>query len=67
MPTKAELRQKWDGVAENTVVLHMFKRSKIKPNGSPFVMKLETFLKMAGIDYEVDFEQPLGGKGKTPW
>ncbi len=67
MPSKAELRAKWDGMEENKVVLHMFKRSKIKPNGSPFVMKLETYLRMAGIDYETDFEVPMSTKGKTPW
>ncbi|XP_037799430.1 failed axon connections homolog [Penaeus monodon] len=30
-------------------------------------MKLETYLRMAEIPYQVDFEEPLGPKGKSPW
>ncbi len=68
MPSKSELRAKWDGVPDTTVVLHMFRRSKIKPNGSPFCLKLETYLRAAGIDYEEDFEMPLSAdKAKSPW
>ena len=67
MPSKAELRAKWNSVPENSVVLHMFQRSKTRPNGSPFVMKLETYLRVAGIEYTEDFDQPMSTKGKSPW
>ncbi len=68
MPSKAELRQKWNSVEKDTVVLHMLPRAKTRPNGSPFVLKLETFLRVAGINYVEDNEQPLSAdKGKTPW
>ncbi len=67
MPSKAELKQKWNNAGKDKVVLHMFPRSKYRPNPSPFPMKFETYLRMAGIEYEVDFTQPMGSKGKTPW
>ncbi|XP_064105093.1 failed axon connections homolog [Macrobrachium nipponense] len=34
---------------------------------SPFVIKLESYLRLADIPYKVDFDEPLGPKGKTPW
>ncbi len=36
------------------LVLHSFERGKTCPNISPFVLKLETYLRMAGIPYEVN-------------
>lgn len=41
--------------AENkpTVVLHQLKRGKFTPCVSPFALKLETYLRMAGISYRV--------------
>lgn len=67
MPSKAELRQKWDSAGENVVVLHQFYRAKTHPNASPFPMKLETYYRIAGIEYIVDFHQPMSDKGKSPW
>jgi len=67
MPSKAELRQKWNNVEKDTVVLHMYSRSKTKPSNSPFILKLETYLRAAGITYVEDFEQPFSAKGKAPW
>lgn len=64
---EAKLREKWNSVPQNTVVLHQFHRCYTCPNPSPFVLKLETYLRMAKIPYEVDFEQPLGPLGKSPW
>ncbi|XP_068223453.1 failed axon connections homolog [Palaemon carinicauda] len=60
-------RNKWRSVGKDVVVLHLFPRGRYCPNVSPFVVKLETYLRMAGISYELDFEEPLGPKGKCPW
>lgn len=60
-------RKKWNGVSKNVVVLHMFPRGRLSPNLSPFVLKLETYLRMALIPYEIDFDEPIGPKGKCPW
>ena len=37
------------------------------PSISPYVLKLETFLRIHRIKYVNDFEQPLSEKGKCPW
>lgn len=60
-------RKKWNDVGQDIVVLHMFPRGRFCPNLSPFVLKLETYLRMAEVPYQVDFEEPLGPKGKSPW
>ncbi|XP_064105417.1 failed axon connections homolog isoform X1 [Macrobrachium nipponense] len=60
-------RKKWNSVGKDVVVLHLFPRGRFCPNVSPFVVKLETYLRMAEIPYELDFEEPLGPKGKCPW
>ena len=49
------------------IVVHMFPRHRTRPSGSPFIIKLETYLRMAGISYDVDFAKPMGPKGKSPW
>lgn len=67
MPNKGELRQEWNNAGKDVVILHMLQRAKTRPNPSPFVMKLETFLKVSGIEYKADFTQPFSLKGKTPW
>ena len=67
MPSKSELRQKWNNAGKDVVVLHMFPRSRTSPNISPYMVKLETYLRVAGIDYINDFQQPTSSKGKSPW
>lgn len=67
MPGKAELRAEWNNAGKDVVVLHMMDRGRTRPNISPFALKFETFLKVAGIDYKVDTTQPMSSKGKTPW
>ena len=67
MPSKAELRQKWNELPEDKVLLHSFTRCKTRPMASPFAVKLETYLRIAGIDYEVEHSQPYSTKSKTPW
>jgi len=52
---------------KDVVVLHGVPRSKTVPAASPFVLKLETFLRMADIPYQYDSKNPFGPKGKTPW
>lgn len=64
---KSQQRKKWNAVGKNVVVLHQIVRGKNTPNISPFPLKLETYLRMANIPYENDFEEPMSPKGKTPW
>jgi len=49
------------------VILHSVDRGKTCPSISPFVLKLETYLRMADIPYEFQTKKPFGPKGKTPW
>jgi len=49
------------------VYLHQFPRATFSPNPSPFCVKLEFFLRMAGIPYEVSKSMSFGTKGKMPW
>ena len=67
MKVSSSLRQKWDNVGKDVVVLHMFQRAYTCPSISPFIIKLETYLRMNDIKYEPDFEKPMGPKGKSPW
>ncbi len=67
MPSKAELRQEWNNAGKDVVVLHQFDRAKTRPNPSPYCLKLETFLRVAAIEYKIDTTQPMGPKGKAPW
>ncbi|KAK7082017.1 hypothetical protein SK128_002002 [Halocaridina rubra] len=60
-------RKKWNNAGKDVVVLHSFPRGKFCPNLSPFVVKLETYLRMAAIPYELDTVEPIGPKGKCPW
>jgi len=64
---KSQQRQKWNAVGKNVVVLHQVQRGKFTPSISPFPLKLETYLRMAKIPYENDFDEPMSPKGKTPW
>lgn len=41
-------------VGENVVLLHQFDRGAFTPSLSPFVLKLETYLRMAKIPYQVN-------------
>jgi hypothetical protein len=41
-------------VGNDLVVLHQLKRGKLTPCISPFALKLETYLRMAGIPYQVN-------------
>ena len=65
MGIKAADREKWNKLDKNTVVLHHYARAKLIPDGSPFGLKMETYLRMADIKYENDFKYPSSPKGKT--
>ena len=67
MGIKAADREKWNKLDKDTVVLHHYPRAKLIPDGSPFGLKMETYLRMADIKYENDFKYPSSPKGKTPW
>ncbi|KAL7633402.1 UNVERIFIED_CONTAM: hypothetical protein RMT77_016273 [Armadillidium vulgare] len=60
-------RKEWNSAGENVVVLHGFSRATSCPNLSPFVLKLETYMRMSDIQYKVDEKNPIGPKGKCPW
>jgi len=65
--SKQRMIKRWSKTTQDVVVLHCLPTAKNSPNGSPFVVKLETYLKMANIPYEVDVKDFFGMKGKTPW
>jgi len=57
----------WKDSPKDIVIVHAIGRGKTVPNNSPFVLKLETYLRMANIPYRIDNTYPHGPKGKTPW
>ncbi len=58
----------WDKKTKgDTVILHGISRPKTTPNFSPFVLKLETFLKAAKIPYQFDSTDMFGPKEMIPW
>ncbi|GAB1608545.1 failed axon connections homolog [Argonauta hians] len=52
---------------ENTIILHLIPRIKEAPNISPFAIKLETYLRMAKLPYQVEYTAKLSPKNKSPW
>jgi len=61
-------REKWKSHGGEKVVLHMFPRPNSSLSMSPFVAKLECYLRVANIDYIADFEYPYSPQtGKSPW
>ena len=46
-------RNKWADVERDVVVLHQFPRSSRTPSMSPFTTKLETYLRITKIPYQV--------------
>lgn len=61
------LQIKWNVSGKDIVVLHQFPRARFCPNASPFPIKLETFLRLHGIKYVLDYEEPMSEKHKCPW
>jgi len=59
--------EKFQEKCKSKVILHGPPRMDNCLNNSPFVIKLETYLKMAKIPYEFDPVHSYGPKRKTPW
>jgi len=59
--------EKWSNTPKDVVILHCFPAGKTIPNASPFVLKVQTFMRMANIKYEMDTIDFFGAKGKSPW
>ncbi|ODM89037.1 hypothetical protein Ocin01_17645 [Orchesella cincta] len=62
-----KMLEKWDEAPKDKLILHTLWRCKPMPSISPFGLKLETYLRMAKIPYELDTKNPSGPKGKLPW
>ncbi|XP_042864503.1 failed axon connections-like [Penaeus japonicus] len=63
----AKLRAEWNSAGKDVVVLHQFWRGKYCPNFSPYVLKVECFMRLAGIKYITDIQEPMGSRGLCPW
>ncbi|XP_041361937.1 failed axon connections homolog [Gigantopelta aegis] len=50
-----------------TIVIHQFGRGPRAPSLSPFVVKLETYMRMAKLEYTSEFGMKMSSKGKIPW
>jgi len=61
--------ERWNHLPKDKIVMHAVQRGGTIPHGSPFVVKLETFMRMAKIPYETDFGllDGWGPKGRFPW
>ena len=59
--------RKRKSVPDNVVLLYSFPRATFAPNASPFVLKMETYLRMAKIPYETDGSVVFGKKDEIPW
>ncbi|ODM93344.1 hypothetical protein Ocin01_13338 [Orchesella cincta] len=57
---------KWIISAKDKLVLHTFHRCQPLPSFSHFGVKLETYLRMAKIPYEIDTNNFMVPKGKMP-
>jgi hypothetical protein len=55
------------GYPKDKVILHQFPRGIYAPSASPFVMKLETWLRIAEIPYKNEFSLQMSKKGQVPW
>ncbi|XP_046377283.2 failed axon connections homolog [Haliotis rufescens] len=51
----------------DTVILHQIGRGPYAPSLSPYIVKLETYLRMAKIPYQVSHGMTPSPKGKWPW
>ncbi|CAI9724091.1 Hypothetical predicted protein [Octopus vulgaris] len=52
---------------KDVIILHLIPRLKDTPNLSPFAVKLETYLRMTKLPYQVDYCFDMSPKHKTPW
>lgn len=67
---KKEAAEKKEEESKKVITVHCTPEGLHAPSTSPFVMKLETYLRFAKLDYVID-AQPTGKndspKGKVPW
>jgi len=52
---------------KDVVLLHELPRGIRAPSTSSFCLKLETYLRVARIPYETDFDSSFDTSGSTPW
>lgn len=52
---------------DGVVYLNVFGRTEFGPSASSFCIKLETWLRMSGVPFEVMKEWEFSSKGKSPW
>ncbi|GAB1608546.1 failed axon connections homolog [Argonauta hians] len=52
---------------KDTIIVHLFPRTSKSPNLSPFAVKLETYLRMAKLPYQVEYTREMSPKHKSPW
>ncbi|XP_071092125.1 failed axon connections homolog [Haliotis cracherodii] len=64
---KLLFKEKREDYPRDTVILHQPSRGPYAPSVSPFVVKLETYLRMARIPYQNVFGMKHSPKGKFPW
>jgi len=70
MPRRlAECRREWNSEDNKDVVIfHIFPRNALSPSMSPYVLKLETFMRMHDVKYKVDHSIPMHpDTNKCPW
>ena len=70
MPRRlAECRREWDSEEnKDVVILHIVPRHPQSPSMSPYVLKLETFLRMHDVKYKLDHSIPMHPvTQKCPW
>ncbi|CAL1527958.1 unnamed protein product [Lymnaea stagnalis] len=65
--SKSETRFLLADPPKDTVVLHQYGAAPTVPSISPYVMKLETYLRAAKIPFVNKFSRTPGPKGKLPW
>jgi len=62
-----KMLEKWDNSPKDKVLLHTTARCKTLPSASPFAIKLESYLRLANVPYELETADAIGPKGKLPW
>ncbi|XP_042867422.1 failed axon connections homolog [Penaeus japonicus] len=60
-------RKRWAAVGKDIVIVHGLPKGHRTPNPSPLTLTLETYLRLAKIPYQMDYEEPFGPMGKSPW
>jgi len=59
--------RRWKTSPKDVVILHGFPPAKVIPNLSPYILKVESYLRLANLRYTLDKKDYFGPKGKSPW